>query len=559
MKTYKARLILFISLIFILFILFFARCYYLFVTQKEFLQTQGDLRAIRTENTLNIRGSILDRNGKFIAVSTIVYDVWINPYKILKENINKQNLKKELVALNITSEEEFNEIFTEKNDKQYVYLKRNVSPNKADKLRALNLPFVFLDSKTKRYYPSSEVIAPLIGKTDIDDNGIEGIELFFNEYLKGKQGKQTVLKDRLGRTIKVIDLIQEPEAGKDLNLTIDLRLQYLAYKELAEAIEYHKAQSGAAVILDVTNGDILAMVNYPSFNPNGTSNINFNSIRNRTITDVFEPGSVFKPFSMAMAMDHKNIKEDDLIDTSPGFFSVKHKTIKDIRNYGEIKVKDVLIKSSNVGISKIISDIQPDKFINFIYNLGFTYKSQYDLQGETPGWLNHFLESDIFSYYTLAFGYGVAVNALQLTRAYSSIGNHGYLPDINIIKKNKDKQIEYKNKVMSQETAEQILEMLHETTGKTGTAKRAALPFAEVAGKTGTTRRIVSGIGYDATSHNAIFAGLAPYPNPKLAMVVFIADPKENGYYGGLVAAPVFSKVMGSAVRILGLEQQAEG
>ena len=559
MRTYKARLILFIILIITFFIVFFARCYYLFVEQKAFLQNQGDIRAIRVENIPNIRGSILDRNGKFIAVSTVVYDVWINPYKILKEKINKDNLKKELEALNITSEKEFDEIFTEKEDKQYVYLKRNISPNTADKLKSLNLPFVFLDSKTKRYYPSSEVIAPLIGKTDIDDNGIEGIELFFNESLKGKEGKQTVLKDRLGRTIKVIDLIQEPKLGKDLVLTIDVRLQYLAYKELAEAIEYHKAQSGAAVILDVTNGDILAMVNYPSFNPNGITDINFNAIRNRAITDVFEPGSVFKPFSMAMAMDHKKINKDDLIDTSPGFFKVKHKVIKDIRNYGEIKVKDVLIKSSNVGISKIISDIQPEKFMNFLYNLGFTYKSQYDLQGETPGWLNHFLDSDMFSYYTLAFGYGVAVNALQLTRAYSSIGNQGYLPDINIIKKNKDEQIEYKNKVMSHETADQILEILHETTGKTGTAKRASISFAEVAGKTGTTRRIVSGVGYDSNSHNAIFAGLAPYPNPKLAMVVFIADPKKNGYYGGLVAAPVFSKVMDSAVRILSLEQQAEG
>tara|TARA_R110002124_G_scaffold126348_1_gene285891 strand:+ start:9620 stop:11299 length:1680 start_codon:yes stop_codon:yes gene_type:complete len=559
MKIYKIRLFLLGFLIFSIFILFFVRCYYLFVTQKDFLQNQGDLRAVRVESIPNIRGSILDRNGKYLAVSTIVYDLWLNPYKIHKDKIDIKNLTKQLKTLNIIKPKKLDEILSEKEDKQFVYIKRNISPNKAEKIKQLNLPYLFLEPKTKRYYPSAEVVATLLGKTDIDDNGVEGIELYYNKSLKGTQGKQSVLKDRLGRTIKELDLIQEPLSGQDLTLSIDLRLQYLAYKELVNAIDYHNSQSGAVVILDVTTGEVLAMANYPSYNPNNSKNVDFNSLRNRAITDVFEPGSVFKPLTLAMAFENKNITQDDIIDTSPGFLTIKNKTIKDIRNFGKLTVRDILIRSSNIGISKLIADIDQNKFVDFLYNLGFTSKSQNELQGETSGWLNHFQETDKFSYYTLGFGYGIAVNALQLVKAYAAIGNKGYLPNISVLKQKNIGNIEYKNKIMSENTSSQVLDVLHGVTGPTGTARRAVIPFAQVAGKTGTTRRIIKGVGYDAKSHNAMFVGLAPYPNPKLAMVVFIADPKENGYYGGLVAAPVFSKVMSSAVRILGLEQQSIG
>ena len=517
---------------------------------KRFLQRQGKIRHVAVVSMPAHRGRILDRNGEPLAISTPVESVWINPQTFA---INMRDLKQLAQALDVPIKK-VRQKTNAKLGRKFVFLKRRMDPSHARAARDLELQGLNFEYEYRRYYPAGEVISHLIGFTNVDDVGQEGLELAYDPLLKGIAGNKRVIRDGKKRVIEDIEKIKSPVPGRDLILSIDQRLQYLAYRELRAAVKAHKARAGSLVLLDTRSGDVLAMVNQPSFNPNNRANLQVARYRNRAITDVFEPGSTIKPFVVSCAIENGRFKRDSKVDTRPGFMRVGRNVVRDFRNYGLIDVARVLQKSSNVGITKIGLSLSAAQLWQCYNGLGFAQLSGTRFPGEAVGRLVDHTRWNRFEQATMSFGYGLSVSALQLARAYSVFANDGMLPPLRLLKKDRGEE---PVRVMSKKTAITVKNMLERVVTRQGTASAAGVPGYRVGGKTGTIKKSMIG-GYSDTDHVSIFAGMAPISKPRLVMVVVIDEPSAGDYYGGLVAAPVFSKVMGVALRMLGITPDQE-
>jgi cell division protein FtsI (penicillin-binding protein 3) len=518
------------------------------VMRKDFLQQQGDARYLRVVTEQAHRGVIMDRNGEPLAISTPVDSLWANPQELIKVPEKWPQLAQSL-SLNLDS---LKDRLARNSQREFIWLKRHVSPQLAQAVLQLQIPGVDSQREYHRYYPAGEVTAHLVGVTNIDDAGQEGIELAYNDWLKATPGSKRVIKDRLGRVVEDVEQVSAPQPGQDLILSIDRRIQYLAYRELMAAVDEHRAKSGSVVVLDAHTGEVLAMVNQPSYNPNNRNDRDSAHLRNRAMTDVFEPGSTIKPFTVAAALGQGQFTPKSVIDTAPGLLRVGRKTIHDERNYGVIDVSTIIQKSSNVGASKMALSIPSKALWQTLSKVGFGFDSGSGFPGEAMGTLSNYSNWSKLERATLSFGYGLSVTALQLARAYTVFANDGVLLPITLIRKasQPDQMLPEPQRVMSKATARAVRHMLERVVEKGGTGTRAQVRGYRIAGKTGTAK--VSGPGgYTGHKYNSVFAGMAPASDPRLVMVVVINEPQGKEYYGGLVAAPVFARVMSGALRLL--------
>jgi len=529
--------------------LLMVRAVQLQVLDKDFLNRQADTRHLRTESISAHRGNILDRNGEPLAISTPVDSIWANPKEFASSIEKIPQLAK---ALGVDSETLMRRI-TRNMDKEFLYLKRHLNPSPALRVMALKLPGINVQREYRRYYPASEVTGHLVGFTNIDDEGQEGLELAMNHWLEGESGAKRVLKDRLGRSIENVESIRPPRHGKDLRISIDLRLQYLAYRTLKVAVKTHNARSGSVVILDVQTGEVLAMANQPTYNPNDRSQFVAERYRNRAITDIFEPGSSIKPLIIAAALESGQYRPSSVVDTSPGHITVGAKKIEDHRNLGRISLTTILARSSNVGVTKLAMTLQSDQLWGTISQFGLGEMTSSGFPGESAGMLTHYSNWRPISQATIAYGYGVAVTPLQLAQAYAAIGNDGIMQPVSLFAVEEAVRGE---RIVSNDTANAVRRMLEEVVRPGGTGAKASVDGYRIAGKTGTAWKAAKG-GHSQDKYFSIFAGLAPASAPRLATVVVIDEPSGELYYGSDVAAPIFADVMSESLRLLAVPPDA--
>jgi cell division protein FtsI (penicillin-binding protein 3) len=541
--SYRGRRLFLLGVMLMSPVLLAGRAVDLQMLHQDFLQEQGDARSLRVVAIPAHRGMITDRNGEPLAISTPVDSIWADPQQLLDASKQWPQLARRLDM----SVREIRERLRDNASREFVYLKRQLPPAAAAQVMALDVPGVFSQREYRRYYPAGEVTGHLLGFTNVDDVGQEGVELAFNKTLRGTPGSMRVIKDRFGHVVEIVERISEPVTGRDLKLSIDRRIQYLAYRELKAAVQENRAASGSAVILDVHSGEVLAMVNQPAYNPNNRDSLQGSRYRNRAVTDVFEPGSTVKPFTVAMALESGNYRPDTLINTEPGTLRVGPNVIHDTHDYGLIDVSTVIAKSSNVGASKIALSLPPQDLWTMFHKVGFGVISGIDFPGEAAGSLPDYHRWYPIDHATFSFGYGLSVSALQLARAYGVLADGGLLKPVSLVPVDKPPAGE---RVMSARTAHQVMKMLDGVVSDEGTGELARVPDYHVAGKTGTVRKFVSG-GYAEDRYLALFAGIIPATRPRLVMVVVINDPRGNQFYGGSVAAPVFQRVMSGAMRLL--------
>ncbi len=518
------------------------------ILRKDFLQHQGDARYLRVMPIAAHRGMILDRNGEPLAISTPVDSVWVQPKDFISAHEQWPRIAR-LLKMKVSDLER--EVLPRRK-REFVYIKRHIAPHLAAEVMALQIPGVSLRREYQRYYPTGEVAAHVLGFTNVDDVGQEGMELAWNSWLQGVPGSQRVLKDRLGRVVKHIELIRKAHPGKDLVLSLDRRLQYLAYRELKRMVIKQNARSASAVILDSRTGEVLAMVNQPSYNPNDRDQLRGANYRNRAVTDVFEPGSTAKPFTVAAALESGKYTPQTLIDTTPGVFRIGRYRIHDARDYGLISVSTVIQKSSNVGASKIALSLDPDRLWRAYARVGFGETTGSGFPGEVSGVFTRSRPWPAVERASLAYGYGVSVTALQLARAYMVLANDGRELPVRFLPPSADDAVLRGKQVMPVHIARAVRRMMERVVEKGGTGTRAAIPGYHVAGKTGTMKKAVAG-GYSDDRYVSVFAGMAPASHPRLVMVVVVNEPRNGVYYGGLVAAPVFARVMSGALRLLNI------
>ena len=508
----------------------------------DFLQTQGDNRSIRKVVVPAYRGLITDRNGEPLAISTPVTAISVNPQQIREQDIDRLS-----VAMN-TPAAQLRARLKRYRNKSFMYLARQLPTEQAERILDLGIAGISGRREYKRFYPAGEVTAQLVGFTDINDSGQEGMELAYDSWLTGEPGAKKVVKDRAGRVINDISLIKSARSGENLRLSIDLRVQYAAYRALKAVVKKHHAKSGSVVVLDVTTGEVLAMANQPSFNPNDRSYVTLGATRNRAITDIMEPGSTVKPFTILAALESGKFSSDSVISTSPGYLKVDYKTFVDPSNYGELKLADVLSKSSQVGTTKVALALDPDSTRELFQRVGFGEVVGSGFPGETLGSLPAYRKWDPVTQATFAFGYGLSVSSLQLARAYAVLANDGVGREISLVALDSEPE---SIRVIGSGISQQVRHMLRAASGVKGTGKRAMIDGYSVGGKTGTMHKVNPGGGYDTSRYMSAFAGLSPIENPRLVTVVVIDEPRDGDYFGGLVAAPVFSEVTGNALRLL--------
>jgi cell division protein FtsI (penicillin-binding protein 3) len=526
-----------------------ARAVFLQVLNSDYLQNQGHARYTRLLKDNSHRGMILDRNGAPLAVSTPVDSVWAHP-AAFNEGRDRWST---LAALLETSVPELSRLFKRRADREFMYLKRHVTPEVAERVIGLNLPGVALVREYRRYYPVGTVAGHVVGFSNIDDQGQEGLELAYDDWLRAVPGTKRVLKDLQGNAVEVVESVTLPIPGRDLVTSLDRRIQYLAYRELKSAVETHRARAGSIVVLDNRSGEVLAMVNEPDFNPNNRSQLKSQVFRNRAVTDLFEPGSTLKPFTVSAALESGKFLPSDMINTSPGTIQVGHKTIKDARDYGRLSLAKIIEKSSNVGATKIALALDKKIMWQTLQSVGFGKTSGSRLPGESAGLMNPYHNWVRLDQASLSFGYGISVTPLQLARAYAVLANDGVLPEITLLRRNTSTA---SASVLSAATAQRVRSMLELAVSKQGTGAAARVPDYRVAGKTGTVHKLTAD-GYADDHYVAWFAGFAPASDPRLVMVVTVDEPKRGGYFGGEIAAPVFSRVMTGALRLLDIPPDA--
>jgi cell division protein FtsI (penicillin-binding protein 3) len=521
-------------------VVLFARAVNLQVMESEFPQSEGEARFLRQVEIPTVRGNILDRHGEPLAVSTPVDSIWAHPRTLLQETAQIPML----AGLLDIPADELERRLTQRASREFVWLKRRVHPDLVDRVVALDIPGVHLEREYRRFYPTGEVTAQVLGFTNIDDFGQEGLELAYNSWLQGEPGAKRVIKDLFGRTVQEVELVNEMQPGRDLQLTLDRRLQYLAFRELKTAVLEFDARSGSIVIMDVTTGEVLAMVNYPSYNPNSSERGASDGLRNRAVTDVLEPGSVIKPFAMAAVLEAGIATPDMIVDTSPGTMEVAGHTIRDVRDYGEMTVTGLLTKSSNVGIVDLVLSMDARHLWGVYSRFGFGEVTGTGFPGESAGVLRDYDRWRKLEQATLAYGYGLSVTPLQLTRATAAIADGGRLRQPSFILGTDNPPLSVVDPVLAHDLAA----MMETVIEAGGTGTRAAIPGYRVAGKTGTSRKAGAG-GYN-DRYVASFTGFAPASRPRLAATVVINDPGGEAYYGGQVAAPVFARVMDAGLRL---------
>ncbi|NRF24664.1 peptidoglycan glycosyltransferase FtsI [Vibrio coralliilyticus] len=522
------------------------RIAYIQIVEPDNLIQQGDLRSVRAKTIHSARGIVSDRNGEPLAVSVPVEAVWADPATIFKRNgfANMDRWYALADVLGLDRKEMVDKIRSNKS-RRFVYLQRQVSPAMANYIRELKLAGVGLKAESRRYYPTGEVSAHLVGVTGIDGHGLEGVERSYDKWLTGEAGKRIIRKDRYGRVVENISL-EEREEGKPIELTIDQRIQAIAYRSIKQAVADYRATSGTAVILDVKTGAVLAMVNAPSYNPNNRSDLQSAKMRNRAITDAFEPGSTVKPFVVLAALDNGVADKDTVIDTGNGIMPIGGQRVRDTSKVGKADLTTILKKSSNIGVAKLALDMPLEALLGMYSSVGFGEMSGLNLVGETPGIFPNRRRWSKFEIATLAFGYGLTITPLQLAHAYATLGNYGKYQPIHIIENN---QQDLSRQVIDENNAHMVLNMLETVTQPGGTATKAAVPGYRVAAKTGTSRKAIAG-GY-GDEYFAYTAGVAPVSNPRVAVVVVVNEPQGDNYYGGSVAGPVFSEILKGTLQIL--------
>ena len=517
-----------------------ARAAYMQLITEDFYQRAGDERFLREVPIATTRGMITDRNGEPLAVSSPVESIWVNPKELLLDAKRLPELAK---SLNLPLDELTLKL-AQKKDKQFMYLRRHMNPDAAKAVMDREIPGVYSSREFRRFYPHREVMAQVLGFTNLDEHGVEGMELVYDEWLTGTPGKQKIIRDRRGRIVENVDLIQAAENGKDLTLSIDRRIQYLAYSELKKTILAHKARAGSAVVLDIRTGEILAMVNYPSYNPNSRLNISPSLRRNTAVTDVLEPGSTMKPFTVAAALED-GVDPNIVIPTEPGGYRIANRRVTDTHYYGPVDMRRLLVKSSNIGAAKLAANMSNQHFYSVLSRFGFGEKTDSGFPGESSAVLSAPNRWGPVEKATISYGYGLSVTPLQIAQAYAALANNGTLISPSFIKGNASRQ----QRAVDAVVAGQVLNMLEDVTKVGGTAVQAALKGYRVAGKTGTSRRAVAG-GYEKR-YISLFAGVVPIENPRFAMSVVVHEPSVGGYYGGVISAPVFHNVMDGALRLM--------
>ncbi|MSS76376.1 MAG: penicillin-binding protein 2 [Methyloglobulus sp.] len=560
------------------------RAVHLQVFKKDFLQERS--RYVDTVSISSYRGIIEDRNGEALAISSPAPSITINPKEFVKDNesvikqmekhfradhggekLTESQIQEVKVAYRTEKAAKIaqleklldlpsgkvNRILDEKKGKGFAYLAKKISPGLAEQVKDLKLVGIDILREFKRFFPSGEVTAHLLGFTNAEGVGQVALEQSYEALLKGTDGKKRVIKDGLHQVIADVENVASPISGKNLQLSIDQRIQYLAYRELQNAVDSNKAKAGALVVLDAKTGEILAAVNQPSFNPNSKSDLKESLYRNRAFTEVFEPGSTVKPFTVAAALEGKYIQAGDSFNTD-GVFPVGNHTVRDTHHLGILNVEGVIQKSSNIGVAKMALKMPTDYFWGMFSKMGFGASPATGFPGETDGRMPVMKRMRDFDKATLSFGYGLNVSALQLARAYTALADDGVLHSVSLLKRDEDVDAQ---RVLSKKTAKTVRTMMETVISKEGTAYEARVDGYRVAGKTGTAKKAGSH-GYSADSYFALFAGLAPASDPRLVIVVMIDEPSAGQYYGGLVSAPVFSKVMGGALRLLGVTPDQE-
>ena len=521
------------------------RATYLQVLNKDFLIEQGNLRQIRDINIAAYRGTINDRNNKPLAISIPVDTISINPKNFKEDDIKM----KQLSVLLGRDHEELIKLIKNSKSKSFLYIERKVSTNISDQIKLLNIANLDFKREYKRSYPAGEIISQLLGLTNIDEEGKEGVELQYDASLRGIPGVKRILKDKHNRHIENIKIIKSPKSGTDLTLSIDLRLQHIAHRALERAIIENKAYSGSVILVDAPRGEILAIANYPSYDNNETFSLNPDSMRNRAIIDMYEPGSSIKPFIMARAIDSGLYDLASLIDTSP--VKIGSRTIRDTRELGEVDLATVLMRSSNAGMSRIGLSLESDALWEMMSDFGFGSYVTDGFPGESRGRLHHHTEWGEIGKATMSYGYGITVTPIQLAQAYSVIANNGLYTPLSLRKGlfNESKR------VINEDTAKTLLSMLEKVV-EDGTSKKAAVNGYRVGGKSGTAWKTSGAGGYSTDRYRSIFAGIAPIDDPKLVAVVFIEEPTGEFYYGGDVAAPVFSEIISQSLQLLSIPPQ---
>ncbi|HET6603838.1 MAG TPA: penicillin-binding transpeptidase domain-containing protein [Xanthomonadaceae bacterium] len=538
--NFRARLLIVVTLLTLVATALVVRAVDLQLLHNEFYQDQGDQRFLREIPIPTSRGAITDRNGEPLAVSTPVESLWANPQELLQHADRIGELAR---ALDVPAEPLMQKI-AQRANREFIYLRRHMNPERAQAVLELKIPGVFSQREFRRFYPAGEITAHVLGFTDIDERGMEGLEAAFDTWLSGEPGAKRVIRDRLGRVVENVDLVRPAVPGNDLVLSIDRRIQYLAYRALKSALHEHGASSGSVVVLDVRNGEILAMVNQPSYNPNAREFDDPGARRNRAVTDLFEPGSVIKPFTVAAAIESGRFHPGSVIETSPGTLPLAGHVIRDVHDYGRVDLTRLLTKSSNVAATKLSMELPDEHFYDVLQRFGFGRATGAGFIGENAGVLPQ-PRWGTLQKATISYGYGLSVTALQLAQAYAALGNGGRLHPPSFVRGAHDPP----RTVIDPELAGTLLGMLETVTGTDGTAQRAVVRGYRVAGKTGTSRKAGVG-GYDRR-YISLFAGLVPASRPRFATVVMINDPQGRDYYGGLVAAPVYAQVMDGALRLL--------
>jgi len=551
------RFYLVLGLCLSLFVGLAVRAAWIQVLDNDFLKNQGESRTVRNQVITSHRGIITDRNGIELATSIPVKSLWVNPTRLFQEKEKYPDLFEttawaQLASLLEMSVNDLSRWVTKRQTRKFVWLKRQLEPTRSAIIRRLKIPGINLENESKRYYPTAEVSAHLVGFTGIDDHGLEGIEKAYDQLLQGENGRRKILKDRKGNPIEQVNILASARSGKEISLSIDIRIQTSAYKSLKAAVKRYKAKAGSVVVLDIDTGEVLAIANQPSYNPNNGKTRIASAMRNRAITDVFEPGSTIKPLTAISALSSGKYNSNTIINTSPGLLRVGGRWVRDGHNNGAISVSDVIKKSSNVGVSLIALSLSDDEFLDSFYKVGFGLDNSTGFPGETSGHMNIRRNWSDFEKATFSFGYGLDVSALQLAKAYAIIGGLGKQRPISLLKV--DAPVIGKQ-VIDPYIARQVLSMMEQVVSKTGTGKKAKVDGYRVSGKTGTARKSIAG-GY-GDEYFALFAGVAPVRNPRVAIVVMMDDPQGEAYYGGDVSAPVFAEIMESVLRTLNIAPDA--
>ncbi|MBD3586116.1 peptidoglycan glycosyltransferase FtsI [Salinimonas sp. HHU 13199] len=535
----------------LVFVAIAVRAAYIQVISPDNLIEQGDSRTLRTRNMPTYRGLISDRNGVELAVSVPVRAIYADPKIVHEQNGLAKTRRWEALADVLGRDVESLKKKVSNPSRRFVYLQRQVSPAMADYVSELDIPGIYLRRESRRYYPNGEVTAQLIGITNVDDTGIEGLERLYNDWLTGTPGSKIIRRDAKGRQVEILET-KDGEAAGNLTLTIDQRIQALAYREIKEAMLYYQATSASAMVLDVETGEILAMVNAPSFNPNDRSDVSPRRMRNRVLTDAFEPGSSMKPLAVLSALEFGNVDIGDTVDTHPGWMRLGGSLVKDHRNYGELTLEEIIQHSSNMGTSRLALGVPKNFLLDTYYNMGLMTDTGTNMPGESNGIFHERSRWSEFELATLSFGYGISVTTAQIARMYATIANGGTKYPLSIVKSPKSKGWKPQaERVVSERNAQAVRNMLESVVQRGGTAVKAAVPGYRVGGKTGTSRKAVAG-GYGEEYVN-IFAGIAPLSDPKLVTVVLINEPGGDLYHAGDTAAPTFSAIMGGALQLLNI------